>query len=319
MNSHSLNRLFFFTAFALGLAAIVWVGAGFVGSSAFALAMTVLIGGVYLLGAQEVWRYRQTTASLAQALADVPQPLATLADWLERVPAGLRNAVRLRVEGERTALPAPVLTPYLVGLLVLLGMLGTLLGMMVTLRGTGLALEGATDIDAIRGSLAAPVKGLGFAFGTSIAGVAASAILGLLSALSRRERVLVAQRLDDAIATSLHVHSQSFQREQSFRLLQQQAALMPELVERLQAMVAGIERQTTDAAAQQAALAERAGATVVRHPVNLGQGAALQTGIEAALLDPAAVGLDVSAFAQVMTRAVVSQCAPPRTHARSAA
>lgn len=36
-----------------------------------------------------------------------------------------------------------------------------------------------------------------------------------------------------------------------------------------------------------AALAERAGATVVRHPVNLGQGAALQTGIEAALLDPA--------------------------------
>lgn len=35
-----------------------------------------------------------------------------------------------------------------------------------------------------------------------------------------------------------------------------------------------------------AARAERAGATVVRHPVNLGQGAALQTGFEYALSDP---------------------------------
>ena len=34
-------------------------------------------------------------------------------------------------------------------------------------------------------------------------------------------------------------------------------------------------------------LAERAGATVVRHPINLGQGAALQTGFEFALGDPA--------------------------------
>src|SRR3546814_19811137 len=64
----------------------------------------------------------------------------------------------------------PVLTPYLVGLLVLLGMLGTFLGMVATLRGTGLALEGSTDLAAIRASLAAPVQGLGFAFGTSVAG-----------------------------------------------------------------------------------------------------------------------------------------------------
>ena len=35
-----------------------------------------------------------------------------------------------------------------------------------------------------------------------------------------------------------------------------------------------------------AALAADAGARVVRHPVNLGQGAALQTGIEFALMDP---------------------------------
>ncbi|WP_448243914.1 DUF802 domain-containing protein [Pseudoxanthomonas mexicana] len=242
--------------FLAGLAIVGWIGVGYVGTHALGVAVTLVIGACYVAGAVELQRYRQATASLAHTLDDTTPAGNGLQAWLAPLHPSLRQAVRLRVEGERVALPAPSLTPYLVGLLVLLGMLGTLLGMMVTLRGTGLALEGATDIDAIRGSLAAPVKGLGFAFGTSIAGVAASAILGLLSALSRRERVLVAQRLDDAIATSLHVHSQSFQREQSFRLLQQQAALMPELVERLQAMVAGIERQTTDAAAQQAARQE---------------------------------------------------------------
>ena len=50
----------------------------------------------------------------------------------------LRNAVRLRIEGERVGLPGPALTPYLAGLLVLLGMLGTFLGMVVTLNGTGI-------------------------------------------------------------------------------------------------------------------------------------------------------------------------------------
>ncbi len=242
--------------FLAGLAIVGWIGVGYVGTHALGVVVTLVIGACYVTGAVELLRYRQATATLAHALDDTAPAGNGLQAWLAPMHASLRQAVRLRVEGERVALPAPALTPYLVGLLVLLGMLGTLLGMMVTLRGTGLALEGATDIDAIRGSLAAPVKGLGFAFGTSISGVAASAVLGLLSALARRERVLVAQRLDDEIATSLHVHSQSFQRETSFRLLQQQAALMPELVERLQAMVASIEQQNTDAAAQQSARQE---------------------------------------------------------------
>ena len=82
-------------------------------------------------------------------------------------------------------------------------MLGTFLGMVVTLRGTGLALESATDLHAIRASLAAPVKGLGFAFGTSIAGVATSAMLGLLSALCRRDRILASQQFDARVATTL--------------------------------------------------------------------------------------------------------------------
>ncbi|WP_443797947.1 DUF802 domain-containing protein, partial [Burkholderia cepacia] len=177
-------------------------------------------------------------------VAGLAEPPAKLDTWLDTLHPGLRGAVRARVEGARVALPGPSLTPYLVGLLVLLGMLGTLLGMVVTLKGTGAALESATDLDAIRASLIAPVKGLGFAFGTSIAGVATSAMLGLLSALVRRERIDAAQQLDAKIATTLRVHSSAHQRDESFRLLQRQADVMPALVDRLQTMMTSLEARS---------------------------------------------------------------------------
>ncbi|HWL27985.1 MAG TPA: DUF802 domain-containing protein, partial [Burkholderiaceae bacterium] len=154
----------------------------------------------------------------------------------------LRSAVRLRIQGERVGLPGPALAPYLTGLLVLLGMLGTFLGMVVTLRGTGLALESATDLQAIRASLAAPVQGLGFAFGTSIAGVATSAMLGLLSALCRRERIAATRLLDGSITTLLRRFSPAYQREEEFKLLQRQADASTVVVERLQAMMTAMEQ-----------------------------------------------------------------------------
>ncbi len=241
--------------FLAGLLAVCWIGAGYAVSNPVGLAVALVIAACYAAGALELHRYRQATAGLAQAVEDAATAPASLGEWLARVPDALRNAVRLRVEGERVALPAPVLTPYLVGLLVLLGMLGTLLGMMATLRGTGLALESATDLQAIRGSLGAPVEGLAVAFGTSIAGVATSAMLGLLAALCRRERLQVVQQLDARIATTLHVHSQGWQRTEAFRLLQAQAGLMPALVDRLEAMSAAIERQS-GAAGERLALSQ---------------------------------------------------------------
>ncbi|EIL90502.1 hypothetical protein UU9_06839 [Rhodanobacter fulvus Jip2] len=237
------KRLLLLSVFTLGLAAIGWIVIGYVGNNPLGTAIAVLIGAGYLAGAFELFRYRQATATLHQAVDELTEPPTELGPWLERLHPNLRHAVRLRVEGERSALPAPAMTPYLVGLLVLLGMLGTLLGMMATLRGTGTALGSASDLQAIRGSLAAPVNGLAFAFGTSIAGVASSAMLGLLSALVRRERLETVQALDARIATTLRIHSQAHQREASFRLLQQQAAAMPALVERLQAMAATLEQQ----------------------------------------------------------------------------
>ena len=230
--------------FIAGLLAVCWIGVGYVASNPLATAVTLLIGACYVAGAWELLRYRQATATLSRAVAGLTQPPATLDTWLDTLHPALRGAVRARVEGARVALPGPSLTPYLVGLLVLLGMLGTLLGMVVTLKGTGAALESATDLDAIRASLIAPVKGLGFAFGTSIAGVATSAMLGLLSALVRRERVDAGQQLDAKIATTLRVHSSAHQRDESFRLLQRQADVMPALVDRLQTMMTTLEARS---------------------------------------------------------------------------
>ncbi|KVM79821.1 hypothetical protein WJ61_04210 [Burkholderia ubonensis] len=239
--------------FMAGLVAVCWIGAGYVASNPPAAVVTLLIAACYLAGAAELLRYRQATATLAAAVNGLSGPPPALDAWLDTLHPSLRGAVRARIEGARAALPGPSLTPYLVGLLVLLGMLGTLLGMVVTLKGTGAALESATDLDAIRASLIAPVKGLGYAFGTSIAGVATSAMLGLLSALVRRDRLDASQQLDAKVATTLRVHSHAHQREESFRLLQKQADVMPALVERLQTMMTAIDARSAALHEQQIA------------------------------------------------------------------
>ncbi|KGC59549.1 DUF802 domain-containing protein [Burkholderia pseudomallei] len=307
--------------FFAGLAAVCWIGAGYAFSNPVALAVTLVIAAGYLAGALELRRYRQATSTLAQAVAALSEPPAALGAWLERLHPSLRHAVRVRVEGERVALPGPALTPYLVGLLVLLGMLGTLIGMVMTLRGTGAALESSTDLQAIRASLAAPVKGLGFAFGTSIAGVATSAMLGLLSALCRRERLDAAQALDAKIATTLRVHSHAHQRDETFRLLQRQADLMPTLVERLQAMMHSLEQQSAASAerqiAGQQAFLGKAEETYARLASSVGQsltdsvaesarvaGSALQPVMEATM---AGLARETAALHDALTQAVQRQ------------
>ena len=238
-----MNRSVSVVAFLLGLAVVVWVGVGYVGLSPLALGMTALIGAVYLTGALELLRFDRATAALQRALDTIPAELADASAWLRGLPPSLHSAVRLRLEGERVGLPGPALTPYLVGLLVLLGMLGTFLGMVMTLNGAVIALETTTDLQTIRSSLAAPVKGLGVAFGTSVAGVAASAMLGLMSALCRRARLQASQVLDSRIARELRGFSGAQQRQDAFQAMQDQARTMPALVETLQAMMAQMERQ----------------------------------------------------------------------------
>lgn len=238
-----MHKSFYLIAFILGLVSVVWVGAGFIGTSPIALAMTGLIAAVFVVGALEVRRFRAATAGLDQALAGMPDPVDDLEAWIGRVPEGLRQAVRQRLAGERVALPGLPLAPYLVGLLVMLGMLGTFLGMVMTFKGAVFALEGSTDLQAIRSALAAPIRGLGFSFGTSVAGVATSALLGLMAAWARRERLRSSRRLDDRIAGALRPFSMARQREDVFQALRQQSQVLPEVAGQLQALMERIEQR----------------------------------------------------------------------------
>jgi len=233
-----MKRYSFHIAFGLGALAVLWVAAAVATSHLLVLIMAAVIGGVYVFGTIELHQYRLATAALSQALANIPPQLQNLNDWLITLPSGLQNPIRQRVEGERVGLPGPALTPYLVGLLVMLGMLGTFLGMVVTLNGAVFALEGSTNVAGIRSAFSEPIKGLGLAFGTSVAGVATSAMLGLMSSLARRERALATQQLDTLMVSSLRGFSLVHQRQETFKALQQQSQALPQVVQQLQTLMA---------------------------------------------------------------------------------
>lgn len=237
-----MTKALFTTAFLIGAAAILWMCAIFVGTHAVAFVVTALIGCGYVLGALELVKFRQASATLRTALNSLPAVVEDLSSWLNQLDPGLQNTVQLRIEGERVGLPAPVLTPYLVGLLVMLGLLGTFIGMVDTLQGAVTALEGSSELEAIRAGLAAPIKGLGLAFGTSVAGVGASAMLGLMSTLSRRERIIETRRLDSSIAGAFRNFSLVHNRQQTYKALQMQAQALPEVAEKLNTLAGKLER-----------------------------------------------------------------------------
>ena len=62
-----MSRYLHLFVFFAGLAAVCWIGAGYVSSNPLALAVTMLIGACYLAGALELQRYSQATSTLALA------------------------------------------------------------------------------------------------------------------------------------------------------------------------------------------------------------------------------------------------------------
>lgn len=77
---------------------------------------------------------------------------------------------------------------YLVGLLVFLGLLGTFWGLLETIQSVGQVVgslnssggEGAAAFDELKSGLAAPLKGMGTAFSSSLLGLSGSLVLGFL-------------------------------------------------------------------------------------------------------------------------------------------
>ncbi|MBQ0931156.1 DUF802 domain-containing protein [Ideonella alba] len=231
-----MTRLLYPAALLAGLLAIAWIAVGYLSTSLPALLMMALIAAFYALGALELRRLRADSAALRASLTEAPP--ASPGDWLAVLPAAWRPALQARLDGQRLLLPGAALTPYLVGLLVLLGMLGTFLGMVATLAGTGQALERAGDLALLRDALAAPVKGLGLAFGTSVAGVAASAALGLMSALARLEQSSALALLDERLAGPWRALSAAQRADEARAEQRRQAELLPALVQGVQALLA---------------------------------------------------------------------------------
>ena len=227
-----MRRFLFAVPFLLGAIAVVWIAATFL-SNPVALTVTLIIAAAYTLGFAELLRFRRTTATLDRQLEDLPDSRDGLNHWLKALPGSLRHAVQRRIDGHPAPLPGPQLTPYLTGLLVMLGLLGTFVGMIVTLQGAATALDGSSELTAIRSALAAPIAGLSLAFGTSIAGVAASAMLGLSAALCRRDRMAVSRKLDDRVDLELHAFSLDHQRQSAYSALQGLTGRMEQMGEQL--------------------------------------------------------------------------------------
>jgi hypothetical protein len=201
-------------ALAAGLAGIAGAALAASRHHPVALAMTLLIAAFFAVGVWELQAFRRASRELEASLGTEPGD-----GWVATLPTALRAAVQQRLDGLRVALPGLALAPALAGLLVLLGMLGTFIGLVITLGSTASALGASADLAALRTALGAPVQGLGLAFSASVAGVTGSAMLGLLVALARRERVAVVALLDTALLGKLRPLTAAHRRE-----LAQQAA-----------------------------------------------------------------------------------------------
>ncbi len=210
------------------------------------LMVVAVIALVYALGTWELVRYRAASATLSNSLNDTSASIEDLEHWLAPIHSSIRNQVRLRITGLSTGLPLPILSPYLVGLLVMLGLLGTFFGMVDTLKGAVVALEGSNELEAIRRGLTAPIGGLGLAFGTSVAGVAASAMLGLLAAISKRERIKIGRILDAHIATHFRQFSAIHQQKSAFDAIVKQTEYLPKVVDRLSELADSLSSMSSD-------------------------------------------------------------------------
>ncbi len=183
---------------ALGLVIPLWVITTYAHEDDLrAIVVSLLIMGGFAFGIYWLWYYAAQFAAHERELRslDASQPVER---QLDKLPPGLGRVVLERLHGGR---PVPngalgTFIPYLIGALVLLGLIGTFIGLVDTLRGTRVALETTSELEALRSSLLAPIAGLARAFGTSLSGVATSLILGLCSTLTRRAEI----RLNHSIA-----------------------------------------------------------------------------------------------------------------------
>ncbi len=197
-----MNRLAVLLVAALGGLLVVRTGLVYRGTDPVALAVVVLIGFGLLVGVAELWLRLLRADRARREVTALPAPATVEA--VNAASPGVRGWLRAAMAGRSAPPSKPGFTPYLVGLLVMVGMLGTFLGLVDTMAGAQAVVGNSTDIDTLRAGLAGPFAGLTRAFGTSVAGVAGSATLGLAALFVRRSeagvRVLLVDYATGALA-----------------------------------------------------------------------------------------------------------------------
>ena len=186
---------------AIAIALVARAASIYRGTDPLAFTLVLLIGFGLMLGLAELLIRAGQAERLGREIAALPTE-ATL-EVVDASSPSLRSLLRARLVGVNgTATTAPF-TPYLLGLLVMIGMLGTFLGLFETLRGAREALTSSGDVDSLRAGLAAPMVGLSRAFGSSAAGVSASAMLGLGAVFVRRAEAATISALARYVAGPL--------------------------------------------------------------------------------------------------------------------
>ena len=103
---------------------------------------------------------------------------------------------------------------YMTGLLVFLGLLGTFWGLIETVGSVGQVIEGlkvggdfGSLFDTLKEGLAAPLKGMGISFSSSLFGLAGSLILGFLDLQSSQAQNRFYTDLEDWLASTVREYS----------------------------------------------------------------------------------------------------------------
>jgi hypothetical protein len=254
-----VTRAAILAAGALGGAAILRTALFYVGVDRLALALVFAMAFALLVGIVELLARVRRSAAHEAEIAKHPRPATSEA--VAAASPALRSVLSARIEHTPSAAGGAVFTPYLVGLLVMLGLLGTFLGLFETLRGAREALTSSADVDALRSGLALPMQGLTRSFGTSAAGVSASAALGLAAVFARRAEGALASALAAYAAGPLVRLTTQHRQLAALEALVQQGAALPVAASALESAVvrlADLERSWSEAHARTTAETSRA-------------------------------------------------------------
>jgi hypothetical protein len=209
----------------VGLGIVARTLAFYAGGDWLATLLVLAIGVGLALGLVELVLRSRRALVLGAELASLPPTLEE--EQIERLSPSLRQLLRARIDHVPLALRDESVVPYLVGLLVMLGLLGTVLGLFETLGGASRALTAAGDVDALRGGLSGPLRGLTRSFGCSAAGVSASAMLGLAAALVRRREARVSAAVHAYAGSALQQLSPLRRQAGALEKLAQQGDALP--------------------------------------------------------------------------------------------